>query len=404
MRILVPTHHFTDNPTCGVDIGIWNFVKYLAEFGNSVYVVTTSLSLRYETRKSLKKKGINIYKVYNYKNHHLDETEAFVTFLFSCFLRIFLKFDWIFIIDEARTPFSRFKLGAKLAARVIRPKTKEVEKFKGDDWEYDRKRKNIAEGVDSDKRPVLYRAIMFFAVRVWYRIFPIKVSAENADLLFCEGGETLRYCKKIGRKNAIYLPLGVEDYRIDKQEGEIETNGHFVYLFVGRILRMKGIYYLIDAFKQLSHMYPDVRLWIIGKANGEYKDRLVAELRGYEDKIKFFGEKNRDEIFKYMKSSHVVVDPMIWANFSSVVLEALYCGKPTIAPLGGNAKDFIKDGFNGFLVDSRDISRLRERMEYFYTHYDEAKKIGERGKVYVKEHLTWRKVAKNVEQYMKSSL
>jgi len=400
MNILIPAHHFTDDPKSGVDTGFWNFAKHLADDCHKVFVITLSLDLVNETKESLKSKNIYVYKIYNYKTHGLDYTESFMVFIFAVFLRLFHRIDWIFIIDEAKTPFSHFKLGARLASRVIRPRTEGVEKFKGEDWEYDRKRKDIGAGWENRKAPFIYRMFRFIAIRIWSKIFPVKESAENSDVLFCEGMETLKYCRDIGRNNPVYLPLGVENYRIDIQKKAINTKGKFIYLFVGRVLVMKGVYYLIEAFKALAEKYSDIELWIIGPAFGEYTERLERDVSGFEDRIRIIGEKGREDIFKYMKSCDVIVDPMIWANFSSVALEALYCKKPLIGALGGNTKDFVKDGIRGFLVDSRDINLLAEKMEYFYLNPDKAKEMGQNGFEFVSKHLTWNKVAKIVEDNM----
>lgn len=397
MNILMPAHHFTDEPKSGVDTGFWNFAKHLADNGHKIFIITTSLNLVRETKKGLKNKNIYIYQIYNYKTHHLDETESFMIFIFAVFLRLFYKFDWIFIIDETKTPFSHFKLGARLASRIIRPRTDSIEKFKGEDWQYDRQRKDIGEGWQNRKTPFVYRVFRFIAIRFWYKLFPVRKSAENSDIVFCEGKETLKYCRESGLKNSVYLPLGVENYRMDKQINLIDIKGKFVYLFVGRVLKMKGIFYLVEVFKELSKKYPNIRLWIAGHSYGEYAEKLANDIRGFESKIKVLGERERNDVVRYMKSCDVVVDPMIWANFSSVALEALYCKKPLIAAIGGNSKDFVKDGESGFLVDSRNVSLLKNKMEYFYLNQEEAKKMGQRGYDFVNKYLTWDKVVKIVD-------
>lgn len=395
MKILAPMHHFTDNPTSGIEAGLWNFVKSLAESGNKIFVVAVSTNLTNETKETLKKKNIFLYQIYNYKTHGMGYTESFMIFIFSILLRVFHKFDWIFIIDEAKTPFSNFKLGSKLASRVLAPETEVAKEiFTTGEWAYDRKRKDESEGWKNRKVPFFYRLNRFIAIKIWYKLFPVNDRGQNSDILFCEGKEALKYFRGKGRSNPVYLPLGVEDYRFDVAHDIINTNGKFVYLFLGRILRMKGIYFLIKAFKKLSCKYPDMELWIIGDSFGEYTKELEKEMKGFEDKIKVLGKKGRDDVVRYMKSGSVIVDPMIWANFSSVALEALYCEKPLIAPLYGNSKDFVFDGETGFLVDSRDVDKLAEKMEYYYNNYDEAKKMAEKGKIFVKKYLTWNKVAK----------
>lgn len=403
MNILFPIHHFTDDPKSGIETGMWNFPKHLALKGHKVFVVATSVNLVNETKKTLKEKNIFLYQIYNYKTHGVGYTEAFMTFVFSAFLRVFYKFDWIFIVDEASTPFSRFKFGAKLASRILTPRNKEmVNFFNSGDWLYDRQRKDVGEGVDSTRDHLIYRISRFISIKIWYKFFPVKEIGENSDILFCEGKNTLNYYKKEKNKNAVYLPLGIEKERFDGYKGDIPRNkDEFIFIFVGsRIIKSKGIYYLIESFKNLNKIYPDTRLWLIGDAFGEYKEKLINGIKGFEDKIDLLGKQPRESIVRYMKSCDAVVDPMVWANFSSVSLEALYCKKPLITPLLGNSKDFVEDGVSGFLVDSRDVVLMAEKMKYFYLNRDESRKMGEEGFKFVNNYLTWDKVVKIVEDNM----
>lgn len=399
MNILFPTHHFTDDPRSGIEAGIWNFPKHLAKNGHKIFVVTCSLELFNESKKSLRKKNIFIYQIYNFKTHGLGYTESFMTFVFSFFLRFFYKFDWVFLVDESKSPFSYFKFGAKLASRILTPRNKSMETFfNSGDWLYDKQRKDVGEGWDERKLPFLYKIFRFIAIRIWFKLFPVYNIHQNVDILFCEGKNTFFYYNGREKINAVYLPLGVENNRFDSFRGDVERNyNDFIFLFIGRILKMKGIYYLIESFKRLLKKYPNMKLWIIGNAFGEYKENLLRDIQGFEDRIILLGKKSRKDVVRYMKSSDVVVDPMIWANFSSVALEALYCKKPLIAPLGGNSKDFVVDGISGFLVDSRNINDLTEKMEFFYLNQDEAKEMGKRGFSFVDKYLVWEKVVKIVE-------
>jgi glycosyltransferase involved in cell wall biosynthesis len=399
MNILVPVHHFTDDPKSGIDTGLWNFSKHLAGAGHKIFVVATAVDLINETSASLRRKNIYLYKICNYESHGLGQTEALMIFFFSLLLRLFYKFDWIFIIDEARTPFSHFKLGAKLGSRILAPESSLARGiFNSGDWVYDRQRKDTGQGWDQRPVPLFYKTWRWFAFMIWYKLFPVKDKGQNSDILFCEGKESLDYYRMTNRNNPVYLPLGVENYRFDAWLGtRIDVKHKFVYLFVGRILRMKGIYHLIEAFKKLADKYSDIELWVIGGSYGEYREKLFSDIRGYENRITILGEKSREEVVLYMKSCQVVVDPMIWANFSSVALEALYCGKPLIAPLYGNTKDFVKDGYSGFLVDSRNVILLQDKMDFFYNHYDQAEIMGKFGQDFIKKYLSWEKVSKIVE-------
>lgn len=396
MNILFPVHYFTDDPQSGFHTELWNLPLHLAKCGNRVFVVTLSALLTRETKKSLKEKNIYLYQIYDYKTHGLGYTQSLMVFFFSVFLRLFHKFDWIFVIDNAKTPFSYFKLGAKYAARVYSPETPELIKlFNSGDWVYDREHKDATEGWDKRKTPLIYRIFSFISFKIWYPMFPVKKTGENADMMFCQGMEPFKYHKSIGTPNPVYLLNGVESERFDNFKGGlIDKKDRFVYLFIGRIMKSKGIFRLIDAFKKLAERYSDIDLWVVGASYSHYDKLLRESVKGFENRIKLLGQKNRDEIVVHIKSCDVLVDPFIYAAFSNVVIEALYAKKPVIAPILGDTKDLVKEGITGFLVDSRDVSALIKKMEYCYTNYAEVERMAVKGHEFIKKYLTWDKIAR----------
>ena len=395
MNILIPTHYFSDEPLSGLHTVIWNTVKSLSDKGHSIYVISTFVKLNKESVKGLADKRIFVYRVINFQTHNLDKADSLAIFLRAITLRLFHKFDWIYIIDTSVTPFSRFKLGAKLACRVLSPKTPEAEViFNGPDWSYDRARKDFEENWQERIPPISYRLIRFLAEKLWFKVFPVNEIGKNADIFFCQGKNTEKFYSEVSKSKIICLPNGVEDYRFDAVPAPVSDNRNFKYLFVGRIARRKGVFYLLEAFKKVADKHENVELIIVGKGS----DELVAELKKKasglltDKKVRLLGELGRNEVIGLMKSADVIVDPMLYAGFSTVAAEGLYCKKPVIAPLFGGTGDFIKDGQNGFLVDARNVNDLADKMEFYYSNPEIASGMAQEGYEYVKSNLTWDKV------------
>lgn len=401
MRIFVPVHHFTDDPTSGIETGLWNFPLQLAEAGHEVHVFTLSSKLVHHTKAELRKKGIRLYQILQYKTHGLDKTVSFLSWVGYALLRLKYRYDWVFIIDAGLTHFGRFPLGAKVAARVLVSQDPATQAFfQTGDWLFDRQRKDEAEGWRTQTPPFFFRVCRFLAEQIWYRYLPVHEVGEKSDILFCEGSSTYAYYRALYPTRAAYLPLGVENYRFDTTpHTSAEAQKKFAFLFVGRIQRMKGIYYLIEAFRRLAAIYPAIELWVVGRHHGIYSDLLAQHLDGLEDRVRVLGEADRSTVIRYLRACQVVVDPMIWANYSTIALEALYCEKPLIGARNGNTKDFVRDGETGFLVDARDVSELSSVMEHVYTHYPEAVEGAKKGSQFVKDHLTWKKVGHLVEKH-----
>lgn len=390
MKILLPVHHFTDNPKSGLLTVIWNTAKYLAEGGHQVYVIAGIVVLSSESVSTLKSRGIHVYDIFHFQTHNLDKAEAFSIFCFSSLLRLFKKFDWIYVIDSSATPFSKFKLGSRLACRIISPVTDEASAIiQGPDWSYDRAHKDYEEGWEQRGVPFLYKIARLLATKIWFPIFPTRVG-ENADILFCQGRELEEFYHSHSQARVVYLPNGVESYRFDMDKAASSHAGYF-YTFIGRIAKRKGILYLIEAFKKLANRHNDVYLNIIGRGS-ENMYREVEKLSGQllkDGRITLLGEQDRESTVHIMQNSDVIVDPMLYAGFSTVVLEGLYCQKAVIAPRYGGTKDFIRDGENGFLVYSKNIEELFERMEFYYINKERGRDMAKCGYEYVKNNLTW---------------
>ena len=143
---------------------------------------------------------------------------------------------------------------------------------------------------------------------------------------------------------------------------------------VGRFIPQKGFDMLLDAWKIVSHKHPDWILRVYG--DGEKKEYIDQINRlGIEKTCKL--ERAVTDIGnKYLESSIFVLSSK-FEGFGMVITEAIACGLPVVSfacPCG--PKDIIHDGIDGFLVESRNIEMLAERIIYLIENEDIRKKMG----------------------------
>ena len=81
-------------------------------------------------------------------------------------------------------------------------------------------------------------------------------------------------------------------------------------------------------------------------------------------------------------------------------LEAAACGRPIISNHIGNMPEFIKDGYNGFLVD-RKIGEYVKKINYFKNNRKELIRMGKNARKTVLENWTWKKQAENYRKMFK---
>ena len=141
-----------------------------------------------------------------------------------------------------------------------------------------------------------------------------------------------------------------------------------VILYFGRLIKRKGVDYLIRAFAKLAREYNDVVLIIAGEGDEKRNlQDLCRELNIY-DKVHFTGFVKEEDKAMYFIACDVFVCPSVTLGMPEiwgiVVNEAMSVGKPVIATTAvGSAYDLVKNGINGFIVPERDIDALYRAMK-----------------------------------------
>ena len=110
----------------------------------------------------------------------------------------------------------------------------------------------------------------------------------------------------------------------------------FRLLFVGRVVRPKGVLDLVRALAQIKDL--DVVLDVVGRGNDLEDCRTEATLLGVAERVTFHGRLSREEVDAYYAKAHAFVFPSFREPSGNVVLEAMSWGLPLIvADRGGPA-------------------------------------------------------------------
>lgn len=111
------------------------------------------------------------------------------------------------------------------------------------------------------------------------------------------------------------------DYSFDKK--------NYYYITIGRLVRQKGQWDLLKAFKLVHDQHPEARLIVLG--TGEYEDNLkeLGAKLGITPYIDFLGF--RDNPYAFLRHSDTFVLTSLHEGLGNVVLEAMACGVPVIS-------------------------------------------------------------------------
>ena len=163
--------------------------------------------------------------------------------------------------------------------------------------------------------------------------------------------------------------MGVDLTRCSKRDEvlskmEVLRSDKFTFLFVGRIVRDKGINELCQAFNRLSGDMQNLRLWLVGS----YEDKLdpisdeARNIIKNNASIKFVGPQYGDDLLAYYGAADCFVFPSYREGFPNTVLEAGAMELPSIVTDINGSREIIEDGKNGLIIPSQNSQALYEAM------------------------------------------
>jgi glycosyltransferase involved in cell wall biosynthesis len=134
-------------------------------------------------------------------------------------------------------------------------------------------------------------------------------------------------------------------------------------LYVGRLVAVKGLDLLLDAFAQLVQNQRDVDLVLVGDGAERHALAQRATTLGIRDKVHFVGTQHHERIVLWMNAGDVFCLPSHKEGLPTVLLESLACGTPVVATSVGGIPEIITDGQVGRLVHSRDPREMAACIE-----------------------------------------
>lgn len=164
-------------------------------------------------------------------------------------------------------------------------------------------------------------------------------------------------------------------------------------LYAGRVFRLKGIYELVEACKDI----PDVELRMIGHVDAIDKKALCAIANGGEW-LNFVGPVPHEQVMKEMLECDIFVLPSYSEGFPNAIIESMACGTPTIAtPVGAIPEMLDIDGdICGVCVPLKDVEALRTAINELLQDDNLKKLYSNRSKLRVKQEYSIESVWKSL--------
>ena len=149
------------------------------------------------------------------------------------------------------------------------------------------------------------------------------------------------------------------------------------FLFIGRLLKEKGIHEFVQAAKLVKKIYPDTEFTVLGAIDHHNLGALQqTELNALisSNIIQYPGHVSN--IKDWIADSHVFVLPSYREGVPRSTQEAMAIGRAVITTDVPGCRETVVDGVNGFLVPKWDPEALAKKMIYFIEHPEQVRLMG----------------------------
>lgn len=211
--------------------------------------------------------------------------------------------------------------------------------------------------------------------------FQYRVSLRNAKKVFFQNYDDINTFKKLkiidSCKQVLVKGSGVNTDFFTQEELPDKK----ALLFVGRLVKGKGVFEYLEACKVLKDLYPDVQFHLVGPFDSNPTSLSIDQLKPYiEDEIIIYhGE--QDDVRPFLKNCTAFVLPSYYGEGTpKSALEAMSTGRALIMADEVGCREVVEHGVNGYLVPAKNVDALKEKMECIINDPELARKMGQKSR------------------------
>lgn len=165
------------------------------------------------------------------------------------------------------------------------------------------------------------------------------------------------------------------------------------FLYIGRLIRDKGVMEYLLAAEQIKKEYgDDVRCMLVGPYDTNPSALSSEDLKPFIEKgiIEYFGEQT--DVRPFIAQCSVYVLPSYHEGTPKTVLEAMAMQRAILTSDAPGCRETVTDGDNGYLIPVKDVKTLIEKMKYLIEHQETIIRMGYRSRQIAVEKFDVNKV------------
>lgn len=200
-----------------------------------------------------------------------------------------------------------------------------------------------------------------------FKYFVSKILLKAPNYIGAQGSNWLSFYEQLGvesNKVSIIRNWLPSTRAVTKENKILENANDLTFIFVGWVVKNKGVFELIEAVEQ-SSLLRKCRIIIAGGGDALDEVKAIIDSRDLTN-IELLGWQSHSDIDNLLKEAHVFVLPTYAEGFPNALLEAISQGLPAVITPVGAIPDSALHQVNSEIVVPKDVVSLKESMEKFY--------------------------------------
>lgn len=224
-------------------------------------------------------------------------------------------------------------------------------------------------GTSIENRGILQKIVLFL----------YKIGIGKAAMVLFQNNRNMQLFKdnKIVKNNAKLIPGSGVNLADHPYEEYSENGGIINFLYIGRIMKDKGILEFIEAATIIKSIYDKAVFDIIGDGEEMY----IKQIQQSAEKgvVNYYGK--QDDVHSFIKRSHAIILPSYHEGIANVLLEAASTGRPVLASNVAGCRETFDDGISGLSFEAKSIDSLVDTIKRFIElPYNKKKLMGIEGR------------------------
>jgi len=158
------------------------------------------------------------------------------------------------------------------------------------------------------------------------------------------------------------------------------------FIFVGRLLKDKGVLEYLAAAAKIKKDFNDILFGLLGEVDQHYKSISIRQIKQFEDDGIIRWEQRSNKVWEVLDRYTIFVLPSYREGLTKSGLEALSMSMPLILSNVPGCRELVKQGVNGYLVKSKCQQSLEKAMREMIRQKDKIQRMGSESRRIAETH------------------